>query len=93
MHFLEYYDHLLKISKDICHENQNWSSITKLPQEHVTFIYFIILHDYIINGGEEKQNPYGCKVQMGGRGVLTPVHKLPERLQKILVAYLAEISN
>lgn len=91
--FLEYYRLLLEEGRDLPTDKQVWSSVGKLPQEHLEFIYFLVLHDYLVNGGEDKSNPYGCKTQMGGKGVLFTVDKLPERVQKVIIAYLARISR
>ncbi|SPN79109.1 Hypothetical protein BRZCDTV_162 [Brazilian cedratvirus IHUMI] len=91
--FLSFYEELVSMSTRLSTEKQVWSSINKLPSEHCEYLYFLILHDYLSHGGEEKSLPFGCKLQMGGKGVLYTVDKLPERTQKLIVAYLVKVSN
>lgn len=96
MSFVTYYEQLAEESQTLSENNINrqiWSSINRLPPAHIEFIYFLILHDYLSHGGEEKTPPYGAKIQTGGKGVIFTVRNLPLRLQKILLAYLARISK
>lgn len=91
MHFKEYYDFLLKESKNK-EINCLWSSINSLPLKRREFIYFLILHDYLSHGGDEKNLPYGCKVKTGVRAAIITVDKLPKRLQGIIATYFERIA-
>lgn len=94
--FLDYYNTLLEESESLSEKSvgkQVWSSINRLSPDYANFIYFLILHDYLLHGGDEKSNPYGCKLQTGGRGVIFNVDKLPLRTKKILLLFLTRISK
>lgn len=93
--FLQVYDKLIQTEVNLSlQERSVWSSISKLPEEHRNYLYYLILHDYLVNRGKEKALPFGCKLQTGGKGVLFFCDgKMPDRTKKLVLAYLLEISK
>lgn len=91
--FSDLYEQLANSNTHIDLNKQVWSVIGRLGHEHSEMIYFLILHDFINNGGDtSKVLPYSSKTLTGGKGVLFTLDKLPERTQKIIVRYLSLIS-
>jgi hypothetical protein len=92
----ELYVQLLTKSSTIDISKQLWAGIGKLNIKHCEMIYFLILHDFILQGGDaNKSLPYTPRVMPGGKGVLFSVdkQKLPERTQGVVIAYLIMISS
>jgi hypothetical protein len=71
----------------------NWSLISnivsQLPPEHGEILYALILHHYYTydNGKDTKRKPYGIK-NIGEKGIIVPVDRLPQKLKCVILRYL-----
>ena len=75
------------------------TTITRLPQNHITIIYLLMLHYWYKNHKDNTSIkkgdiPYnGRSLTKNNRGLSFKLHNIPEGLQKILVKYLETISK
>jgi hypothetical protein len=71
----------------------NWSLISnivsQLPPEYGEILYALILHHYYTydNGKDTKRKPYGIK-NIGEKGIVVPVDRLPQKLKCVILRYL-----
>ena len=85
----------------------NWSqicsTISKLSTDHTEILYSLILHYYFTETknpssqmktkGKIIQLPFGGKTFDNGKGAIYQLEKLPEKLKRIIAAYILTVST
>lgn len=81
------------LEKEDVPKQVNWSNyvsiINGLSQEKTETFLSLIIHHYAITTGKLPDTvPYSGKTIEGSRGILYTINNLPEKLQRILIAFL-----
>ncbi len=75
--------------------SQIQSTMINLPISHSEFIYLLIIHHWSLEIERKKSTgiPYYGQAVSGKRGVIFNVMHIPPLLQRIILLYIAHISN